>query len=46
VPKFVLIAQPNDASVNPLIAATNSQRMLNVRVSTPVNGIAITSATR
>jgi hypothetical protein len=42
----VLDAHPAEASVKIETAATNSQRVDRTRVSAPVSGIAITSATR
>ena len=44
--KPVLRAQPSEAKVKHDTATTNSQRVDSTRVSTPVSGIAITSATR
>ena len=41
-----LAAQPIEAAVNSDTAPTNSQRIESARVSTPVSGMAITSATR
>ena len=44
--KSPLAAQPAELRVKIESAPTNSQRMLKIRVSTPVSGIAITSAIR
>ena len=46
VAKSPLNAQPSEASVNSVIAATNSQRNVSARVSNPVSGIAMISAIR
>ena len=45
-PKLSLWAQPSEATVKNVTATTNSQRMVSTRVSRPVSGIAMTSATR
>ena len=46
VAKLPLNAQPIEASVKRLIAATNSQRNVSTRVSHPVSGMAMISAIR
>ena len=43
---LVLRAQPRLAMVNPNVAAANIQRRVKARVSSPVSGMAITSAIR
>jgi hypothetical protein len=44
VAKPSLSAQPREARVNSVIAATNSQRSVSARVKRPVRGIAMISA--
>ena len=46
VAKPPLAAQPIEARLNTTIAATNRPRIESTRVSSPVRGIAITSAMR
>jgi hypothetical protein len=46
VMKSLLSAQPSEAQVKQLTASTNSQRIEKMRVSSPVSGIAMTSAIR
>ena len=44
--KLPLKAQPTEAAVNSVTAATNSHRKVRTRVNSPVSGIAMTSAIR